>query len=265
MLFGVEDPTTVYGWNLTPKVQQLISSLMSLGALVSCALSGPIMRHLSRRWSFALAILLNHLGVILMMAATTLPTLYAGRFITGLANGLLDVVPQIYIHDCAPARQRGSLLGLFNLLVGFGLLVGSIVDNYTTKIVGRNAYLIPLGLFFVMPTVLAAVLYFMPEGPRWLLEHDQPDKARSSLTRLRHKDTSAAIIDAELEGMRQAIGHEKQLASNNTLVDLFRGTDLRRTLLSFGLLTGLPATGSFFFLNYSTVKSSDFSFCCLMP
>lgn len=128
-VFGVQDPTSVFGWNITPKVQQLISSLMSLGALVSCALTGPIMHYLSRRWSFALAIFLNHLGVVIMMVATDVPTLYAGRFITGLANGLLDVVPQLYIHDSATAGQRGSLLGWFNVLVSLGLLIGSIVDN----------------------------------------------------------------------------------------------------------------------------------------
>lgn len=254
MVFGVPDPTSVYGWNITPKVQQLISSLMSLGALVSCLLAGPIMRYLSRRGSLGLAILLNHLGVVLMMTATTYSTLYAGRFITGLANGLLDVVPQIYIHDSASARQRGSLLGWFNVLVGIGMLIGSIVDNYTAPIADKTAYYIPLGLFFVMPTILAAVLYFMPETPRWLLEHNQPAKARYSLTRLRHRDTDAVMIDAELEDMRQALEHERESAQSSAILDLFRGTNLRRTLLSFGTLTCLPGTGSFFFLNYGTVK-----------
>ena len=266
-VFGVKDPTSVFGYNITPRVQQLISSLMSLGALVSCALTGPIVRFLSRKWTFVLAIALNHVGVILMMSATSLSTLYAGRFITGLANGLLDVLPQLYIHDSAPASQRGSLLGWFNVLVGIGLLIGSIVDNYSAPIVGKTAYLIPLGIFYVMPSLLGLSLFFMPESPRWLLEHGQTEKARRMLVRLRNKDTSSHLLDAELEEMRQALEREKENSKGLAIVDLFRGTNLRRTLLSFGLLISLTGTGSLFFVSLpypicrSTLTDRSFSAC----
>lgn len=121
-----------------------------------------------------------------------------------------------------------------------------------TTIPGKSAYLIPLGIFYIMPSLLGLALFFMPETPRWLLEHNQPVKARHSLVRLRHRDTSPAVIDAELEEMRQSLEHERESTKNIAILDLFQGTNLRRTLLSFGLLTCLAATGSLFFLNYGT-------------
>ena len=169
MVFGYVDKTATFGYGIQPTVQTLINSLMSLGAFLAAMLAGPLGTYVSRKWSFVIAIFFNAVGVALMIAGTTFGALYAGRFIVGIANGLFDVIPQLYIHETAPARQRGTLLGMFNALVGIGLLIGSIIDNYTATILSRAAYQIPLGIFFVMPAVIAVALPFMPETPRWLV------------------------------------------------------------------------------------------------
>lgn len=251
-VFGYKDPTAVFGYNIDSTVQQLISSLMSLGAFLTCALVGPVGKFLNRKWTFILAILFNQVGVIMMMLSPNVKVLYVARTITGLANGLFDVVPQLYIHECASATQRGPLLGWFNVLVSLGLLIGSIVDNFTSTMLGKKSYYIPLGLFFIMPTVLLMALPFLPESPRWLVEHNKRPQARDALVRLRSKDTSPHIIDSELEEICEALEREKELAKGAAYLDLFRGTNLRRTLLSFALLIGLTGTGSLFFLVYGT-------------
>jgi len=252
MIFGFPSKTSALGWGIDPTVQQLISSLMSLGSFVAAFAVGPLGKYLSRRHSLWLGCALNHLGVILMIVAKDVSTLYAGRFIVGLANGLLDVIPQLYIHESAPAGQRGSLLGAFNAMVGLGLLVGSIVDNYTSTILGQDAYRIPLGLFFIIPTLLAVALFFMPETPRWLIEHNKLEQAHRALIKLRHKDTSQQLIEAEFTEIKQSYETEKAMAEGAAVLDLFRTTNLRRTLISFGLLSALGGAGSLFFLIFGT-------------
>ncbi|KAK5219370.1 hypothetical protein LTR99_010399 [Exophiala xenobiotica] len=251
-VFGFPDKTSPLGFGINPAVQQLINSLMSLGAFLSCLSAGPLGKYVSRKWSLLLAVVLNHLGVILMMAAENTGTLYAGRLIVGLANGLLDVIPQLYIHESAPAPQRGSLLGCFNVCVGVGLLVGSIVDNSTTKLISKDAYIIPLGLFFIVPTIMVVGLPFMPETPRWLVEHNKTDKARKSLARLRNKGTSPELVEAELSEIITAYETEKAMVQGVALVSLFKKTNLRRTLISFALLVSLGGAGSLFFLIFGT-------------
>jgi Na+/melibiose symporter-like transporter len=49
------------------------------------------------------------------------------------------------------------------------LQIGTIVDNYTAPLVGRTSYLIPLGLIYIVPFVIAVLLVFIPESPRWLM------------------------------------------------------------------------------------------------
>ncbi|KAF2461165.1 general substrate transporter [Lineolata rhizophorae] len=251
-VFGFPDPTAVLGYGIDPTVQQLINSLMSIGAFVACVSVGPLGNYLSRKWSIVLGIVLNHLGVILMMVAKDLATLYAGRLIIGLANGYLDILPQLYIHETAPAYQRGALLGGFNAFIGVGLLVGSIAANYTAKIIGKEAYLIPLGLFLVVPSIIGVALPFLPETPRWLMEHGKEEKARKAIWRLRNQSTEPELIEAELEEIREALETEKRLSQGVKIFDLFRKANLRRTMLSLALLLSLSGSGALFLLGYGT-------------
>jgi hypothetical protein len=141
---------------------------------------------------------------------------------------------------------------MFTVLLSIGLLVGSIVDNYTSKLFSKASYQIPIGLFFIFPMIVLVLLPFMPETPRWLVEYKTQAEARVSLVKLRNNSTSNEMIDAELEEIKQALQTEKELSQGMRVVDMFRGTNLRRTLLSIGCLLGLAAGGSLFFLIYGT-------------
>ena len=169
-VFGFPDPTNPLGYGINTTVQQLISSLMSLGAFVGGALSGPISRFFNRRIGVLIAVVFNHVGVIIMILATTTSTLYAGRFITGIANGILNTIPQLYVHEASTAHQRGGLISWYLTLTQFGFLIGTVVDNYTAPRLDKTSYQIPLATFFIAPTLVALFLPWLPESPRWLIE-----------------------------------------------------------------------------------------------
>lgn len=252
MVFGFPSDTSPLGWGIDPTVQQLISSLMLVGAILACFLIGPLGKYMDRRWVTFIGCCINHVGVILMMVATNLSTLYAGRIVIGISVGILDVLPQLYIHETAPATLRGTLLGAFNVFVSLGLLVGSIVDNYTSKLMSKQAYQIPLGVFFIIPAIIQVCLPFIPETPRWLVEHNKMDRARKDLTRLRNKNTPPQVLEAELQQIIVAFEAEKSLTNSTALFDCFRKTNLRRTLLSVALMTCLTGSGAVFVLVYGT-------------
>lgn len=169
MVYGYRTPKSPTGWNLSTERQQLISSLMTLGAVVASSLSGPIAWKLGRKTSLWIACLLCYAANILMMVDTSIAGLYAGRSIIGLANGLFMSFSQLYLQECTPAKFRGLALAAFGLWTSIGQLVGTIVDNATSKIPSRSAYLIPLGLIYIVPFLLSFGLCFIPESPRWLM------------------------------------------------------------------------------------------------
>ena len=85
-IFGVQDPASPAGWNLTVTVQQLISSLMTLGAFIGSLGAGPISSYLNRRWSIFVASVLCCISVIIMITTTSLGVLYFARLLLGIAK-----------------------------------------------------------------------------------------------------------------------------------------------------------------------------------
>lgn len=77
--------------------------------------------------------------------------------------------------------------------------------------------------------ITALGTFFIPDGPRWLISKDRLDDAVHSLERVRPKqDKDSGLCRVEAEAIREALenGIEK-----GPWLDLFRGTNLRRTLV----------------------------------
>ena len=85
-VYGVQDPASPVGWNLTTLVQQLISSLMTLGAFVGSLFAGPVSSYLNRRWSIFCASIMCCISVIIMITTTNIRGLYFARLLLGIAK-----------------------------------------------------------------------------------------------------------------------------------------------------------------------------------
>lgn len=87
-IFGYKAPTPL-GWNISTERQQLISSLMTLGAFLSSVATGPIASFMGRKASIWSASVLCCVANVIMMASTNIGALYVGRLVIGLANGVV--------------------------------------------------------------------------------------------------------------------------------------------------------------------------------
>jgi hypothetical protein len=90
------------GYNISPERQQLISSLMTLGAFLSSSSAGIFATKLGRRQCLWLASALCCVSNVVMMTTTSLGGLYAGRLLIGLANGWYMTFSQLYIQVNSP-------------------------------------------------------------------------------------------------------------------------------------------------------------------
>ncbi|KAF4625570.1 hypothetical protein G7Y89_g12597 [Cudoniella acicularis] len=185
-----------------------------------------------------------------MMTTTNIGGLYVGRLLVGASNGLYTTFAQVYIQECSPPRYRGLLIGLYSTWASAGILVGSIVDNYTKALPGIHAYLIPLGIVYIIPGFLSISLFLIPESPRWLLQHEKAAKARKSVEWL---NPYPELVNQEISIIQATLDSESNLAQSTEIVDMWKNpVDRRRTLLSVGAVTLLAATGSMYMLMYST-------------
>ena len=181
-----------------------------------------------------------------MMGTTNLSGLYAGRFLIGVANGFYMTFGQLYIQEVIPARYRGATIAGFNVFTSVGSLVGTVIDNFTSKIAGRNCYMIPLSLIYIAPVIIFIGLFFIPETPRYLVGKNKPEQARKALLWLRPNGSN---IEAELLEIESAHAVESEISQSTGWLDMFRDPiDRRRTLLAVAAVTTQAASGAFFMI-----------------
>ncbi|XXG93821.1 hypothetical protein Hte_000070 [Hypoxylon texense] len=144
------------------------------------------------------------------------------------------------------------MVALFSEWVNIGSIVGSAVTNATKSRLDKASYQIPLGTLFIVPAFLAVGLLFVPESPRYLLYKGKTEAARKSLEKLRGDSLSPEAFELEWVEMVKGIEEEKHTASTIGPLDMFKGTELRRTLLCYGVIATQTGAGSWFIISYST-------------
>ena len=77
--------------------------------------------------------------------------------------------------------------------------------------------------------MLTLFVFFIPDSPRWLLSKDREEDAAVSLRRLRNKDDNdGGRCDEEIRAIKETLSDQVHKAP---WLDVFRGTNLRRTLI----------------------------------
>lgn len=121
------------------------------------------------------------------------------------------------------------------------------MDNYTAELPGRTCYQIPLGLIYIVPTIVAFGMFFVPESPRWLVQQERDEQAYKSLRWLR--PYTDADVRAELLLIKEAIAAEAELNKGVGFKTLFADPiTRRRTLLSIGALSTQAASGAMYMI-----------------
>jgi len=81
----------------------------------------------------------------------------------------LAVIPA-FQSEIVPAPARGLVVGSYQLSLVIGGFIINIVCKGTSTLPDNRAWRIPLGLFYIVPTMIATLVFFTPESPRWLLK-----------------------------------------------------------------------------------------------
>ncbi len=140
------------------------------------------------------------------------PALILFRFIGGLGIGGSSVLGPVYIAEIAPARWRGRLVGCFQINIVVGILA-AYLSNYLIGLAGFGAYewRWQLGIAGLPAILFLAMLFGIPQSPRWLVTKNRIKEAGEVLQQLR-----SGSAFAELKEITDSI-HPEKLAGSESL------------------------------------------------
>lgn len=177
--------------------QELVTSLLLVGAVIGALVAGRVADRIGRRLSVLITALIFIVGVLLAAFAPVFPVLLIARVVIGLAVGSASMVVPLYIGEAAPPHIRGALVSMNQLAITIGILVSYLADYGLSDT--RNWRLM-FGLAAIPAFLLFVGMLFQKESPHWLVLHGREPEARAALSRLRYRPGD---IDAEIEEVRQ--------------------------------------------------------------
>ncbi|MDW6005402.1 D-xylose transporter XylE [Vibrio mangrovi] len=173
-------------FQLTAAELGFAASSALIGCVLGAALAGYVSNRYGRRGALIIAALLFLISAIGSAIPEQYWTFVIYRIIGGVGVGIASMVSPMYIAEVAPPTRRGGLVAWNQFAIIFGMLVVYFV-NYGIALLGNDNWLNVVGWRYmfaseVIPaTVFFALLFTVPETPRWLALKGRDNEAHTLL------------------------------------------------------------------------------------
>lgn len=225
------------------------------GAVLGALFFGWLTDRLGRRKLFFITLWLYVGATAATAFSFNLESFLLFRFLTGMGIGGEYTAINSTIQEFTPARFRGwvdlTINGTFWL--GAALGAGGAIVLLDPQVVGGDlGWRLCFGIGAALGLVILIMRLWLPESPRWLLIHGQPDEARRIVedieTRLREQGHDLPAVTGEPLRLH-ARSHTPLSEVFHTLFVSFR----RRALVGMTLLTAQAFFYNAIFFTYALV------------
>ncbi|KIW20221.1 hypothetical protein PV08_00796 [Exophiala spinifera] len=240
-----------HGKRLTSTDVSIIVAVPNGGSVIGSLIVAYGGDLLGRRKTLLVGCLINLIGAAMQTASSDLGLLTAGRVFSNAAAYVFLGMTVTFLNEVAPASLRGIIGGLTIFSINVGVVLGSGISLATWDIPNSGAWRLPLGLQLIWPLLIAIFVFFVRESPTSYIIKGDDEQALVSLRKIR-KGYSEEELEEEMtslklqDSIRQA---EKEVG----WIELFRGVNLRRTLLSAFMANVTTLSGVIYASNYATI------------
>ena len=182
-------------FGLTALEVGFVTSSLLVGCMFGALGCARLADRIGRRGLVVVAGAVFGVGCLVAAVAPDLAVIVTGRFVMGLAVGALSMTVPIYLSEIAPAKARGALSGLNQLMISSGILIAYLINLGLSE---GGEWRIAFGLALVPAVALVIGVYFQPESPRWLIRQGREADARAVLARITDD------VDGEVARIRAA-------------------------------------------------------------
>ncbi|KAK5024679.1 hypothetical protein LTS07_008525 [Exophiala sideris] len=241
--FGTPVPPTVSksGYLLSARNVSIITATPTAGAFVGAIVTSMLGDRFGRKKTIWIGCLIAFAAMSIQTAATNVAIITVGRTLAGVSNFMFINMAISFSVELAPPSLRGAIVSLSTVSLTFAACIASAVNLGTQTIDSNLAWRIPVGIQLVGPVLIGSAILFVKESPTFFLIKSEDENARKSLAYVRHGWTDPEI-DQELQNLRL----QHALRATEVQVswrDIFKGTDLRRTVLATFFSVALQVSG----------------------
>jgi SP family arabinose:H+ symporter-like MFS transporter len=181
-----------------------------LGCIPGAMAAGFLSDRFGRKKLLFFCALLYAVSGLLSAIPNTFHQFLAARFLSGLGIGASSMICPVYIAEIAPEKWRGRLGSLFQL----GIVIGIFLTLFVNKVVQSGddevwntafGWRWMLGLEAIPALAFMAMLFTVPESPRWLAQKGRDAEALPILEKV--GGTAHAV--RELAAIRAAASAEE--------------------------------------------------------
>jgi len=210
-------------------------SCLGWGAMAGNLAAGMLSDRLGRKRLLLLTSLMFLASALTAALSNNFVVFVAARICGGLGVGAALLTAPVYIAEIAPARIRGSLVSLNQLMIVIGISI-SFFSNYFLLSLGEQSWRWMLGVQAIPAGVYFLLLLLVPESPRWLLSKSREQSARDVLTMVH----GTAAAERELLDIKSSLGKQTRRFA---LRELLTGRLRKVMIFGFGIAFFQQATG----------------------
>ena len=179
-------------FNVSTFLLEVITSWVTLGAMVGALVAGGLADRLGRRMTILMASLLFTAGALIEAFAPGSTILVLGRLIVGFGVGVASVAAPLYAAEMAPARLRGRFVSLYQLAITIGIFIAYLVDFVLSH---DNRWRAMLGVSAIPAVLLALAAWPLSDSPRWYMQAGRRADAERSLRKVKGVEDVTTALD----------------------------------------------------------------------
>ena len=187
--------------------EQVIAASILVGAVIGALLGSRLSERLGRHRTTLIVATVYVIGALACSVSPSPITLSLSRVLLGFAVGGATQVVPMYVAELAPAKHRGRLVLTFQVGIGVGIVVSTLVGASQ-----QFPWRVMIGMASVPAFLMLLFMLRLPESPRWLVSMDRNDDAREVLKRIRR---TGASVEEELNEIEEIEEKEREAGASN--------------------------------------------------
>jgi sugar porter (SP) family MFS transporter len=188
-------------------MEQVIAASILLGAVIGALSCSFLSERVGRKRTILIVATVFVIGTLLCSIAPSPWFLVLGRVVLGFAVGGATQTVPMYVAELAPANNRGRLVLAFQLAIGVGIVIATLVGASEAV-----SWRISIGSAAVPALVMLLLMLRLPESPRWLVKRERPDDARAVLETVRPDDYD---VTPELDEIKALERRKQEVKRSN--------------------------------------------------